>query len=125
LKTAYEVAIDKLEAAEPIPLMADPHGRYWEQPDRREILVDSTHALMSKDAFRRLLEYSASNPSGVYVGKMWKRHNGAFDFHFRARGGKPEWLLCWYGFSEKGPDWCSNQSRKIILLDRELPELAE
>jgi hypothetical protein len=48
---------------------------------------------------------------------MWKRHNGAHDFDFLRRGGKPEWLLCWYGVSNKGPDFVSNNYRIILLAD--------
>lgn len=103
-----------------IPPMTHPLGSHWKQPRTSEILLDDTHALMSRRTFDDLSEYSASNPSGVYEGKMWKREDGAFDREFLARGGKPEWLLCWYGESEK-PDHVSNNSRKIILLDGDLP----
>lgn len=59
-----------------IPPITDPMGRNWGQPDSSLITLDKTHALMSMATFNRLAEYSASNPSGVYVGKMWKRHDG-------------------------------------------------
>jgi hypothetical protein len=120
VKTAYEVGLDKLEAKEPIPRMTDPLGAYWQQPDRSKILVDATHALMERSTFEELAEYSATNPSGAYEGKMWKRHDGAFDFKFLARGGKPTWMLCWFGMSDK-PGYVSNHHRKIILVDGELP----
>jgi hypothetical protein len=125
VKTAYELAIEKLEAAEPIPRITDPQGTSWRQPDRSEILIDETHALMTAATFKELAEYSASKPTGVYPGKMWKRHDGAFDFEFMTRGGVPEWLLCWYGESQIGPGFCSNHHRKIILVDGELPGLNE
>lgn len=120
MKTAYEVAIDKLEEREPIPQITDPLGKSWLQPDRSEIVLDETHALMSLETFERLAEYSATKPTGVYEGKMWRRHDGAFDVEFRARGGKPEWLLCWYGKCDN-PDHVSNNYRKIILVEGELP----
>ncbi len=104
-----------------IPPITEPLGRYWEQPDLSAILIDDEFALMSRKTFDALSEYSASRPSGVYPGKMWKRHDGAFDRNFLAHGGKPEWLLCWYGESEIGPGYCSNHGRKIILLDGDLP----
>lgn len=103
-----------------IPPITDPMGRNWEQPRPGEILVDETHALMTRDAFEQLAEYSSTRPSGVYPGKMWKRHDGIYDHAYLAAGGKPEWLLCWYGESEKGPGWCSNHHRKILLVDGEL-----
>lgn len=119
MKTAYEVALDKLEALELIPLITDPLGKHWKQPDRSEIELDDTHALMSFATFEKLAEYSGTRPTGVYPGKMWRRHDGVFDGDFRARGGKPTWLLCWYGNS--APGYCSNHHRVIILLDGELP----
>lgn len=56
---------------------------------------------LSMTQARALLEYSASNPSGVTVGKMWRRHNGAFDHRFIAAGGKPRWVICRY---EEAPE---------------------
>lgn len=103
-----------------IPPITDPLGRHWDQPPTSDILLDDTHALMTTRTFEDLLEYSATNPTGAYEGKMWRRHDGAFDREFRARGGKPVWLLCWYGESDK-PDHVSNNSRAIILLDGDLP----
>jgi hypothetical protein len=120
MKTAYEVAIDKLEAQEIIPLMTHELSSAWNQPDRSEIALDDKYALMTRRTFDQLNEYSASNPTGAYEGKMWKRHDGKFDYIFLVRGGMPEWLLCWYGRSEK-PGYVSNNSRKIILVDGELP----
>lgn len=55
-----------------IPAMTHPLGKHWKQPEVDEITIDDTHALMSQRAFDKLLEYSASRPSGVYEGKMWK-----------------------------------------------------
>jgi len=120
MQTSVEIVLEKLEAQEPIPRMTHPYGRHWEQPERSEILIDDTHALMTCAAFKRLKEYSATNPTGAYEGKMWKRHDGSFDYKFLAAGGKPVWLLCWYGRDEN-PDFVSNNHRKIILVDGELP----
>lgn len=86
-----------------IPLITDPMGYYWTQPHTTEIAIDDTHALMSKAAFDRLYEYSHSQPTGVYVGKMWRRLQDG------------EWWLCWFGESEKGPNYCSNNYRKILI----------
>jgi hypothetical protein len=79
------------------PNVIPPPERKMDQPDRRDIIVDDTHALMSKSAFDKLPEYSATMPTGVYVGKMWKRHDGVYDSAFRASGGVPDWKLVWYG----------------------------
>lgn len=55
-----------------IPPMTHELGRNWKQPDRGEILVDDTHAVMTKATFDKLANYSFSAPSGVYEGKMWR-----------------------------------------------------
>lgn len=100
----------------PIPEMTDPLGSGWRQPSRGDIEIDSDSALMSQASFDLLPEYSATNPSGVYPGKMRKRHDGSFDRAFLARGGKPVWLLCWYDFSERGLEWCATRSRRILIV---------
>jgi len=69
---------------------------------------------MSQTIFDELPEYSASRPSGVYEGKIWKRNNGAFDEMFLAKGGAPEWQLRWFGLSDK-PNCVSNHTRKIVI----------
>jgi hypothetical protein len=97
-----------------IPPMTDPMGLHWRQPDPALILTDDTHALMSQTTFDKLSEYSCTTPSGCYPGKMWKRHDGLYDPKC-----KPEdrcWYLAWYGVSEKGPDWCSNNYRQVIIM---------
>jgi hypothetical protein len=48
--------------------------------------------------FNRLPEYSASNPTGVIIGKAWRRHNGVHDHGFRNRGGIPFWVIVRYEF---------------------------
>ena len=85
-----------------IPEMTDPLSRYWKQPDRSEILVDDTHAIMTKKTFEKLANYSMSNPTGIYEGKMWRSEY------------KDGWCLRWVGFSDI-PEKCFIMSRKIIL----------
>lgn len=102
--TALEIALDRAERLEVIPTITNPMGSGWKQPNRRDIVIDEKYAVMSKRNFDSLAEYSASQPSGVYEGKMWKRHNGAFD-----------------GFSDK-PNHVSNNFREILLSDGELPQ---
>lgn len=115
MRTQLQAAMDRADALEVIPPITDPLGRSWDQPDRRLILIDDTHALMTRDTFDALAEYSCSYPSGVYPGKMWKRHDGAFDARFLARGGKPIWMLMWFG-NHADPTLCSNHSRLILLV---------
>lgn len=68
-----------------IPPITDPLGRHWQQPPRERVLVDDTHAIMSRDDFNLVPVYQASLPSGTYAGKMWRKE-------FRG-----EWWLGWYG----------------------------
>jgi hypothetical protein len=98
----------------PIPPITDPLGQNWVQPERSRIHIDERYARMDRATFDRLPEYSATRPTGVYPGKMWKRHDGAFDHKFLREGGKPVWLLCWYGESDK-PGYCSNHHREILI----------
>lgn len=86
-----------------IPPMTHPLGKYWKQPKASDILIDDNNALMSNSSFEDLPIYSESQPTGVYPGKMWKWLN---------RG---KWWIAWFGYSEKGPDHCSNNYRKIII----------
>jgi hypothetical protein len=99
-----------------IPPIVHPLGTHWQQPSTKDILVDDKYALMSRAVFEALPEYSATKPTGVYEGKMWRRHDGAFDQRFLAGGGKPEWLLCWYGLCDD-PNSVSNNYRKILILE--------
>lgn len=96
-----------------IPPMTHPHGAHWEQPATSAILIDDTHALMSQATFKALPEYSGTNPTGVYEGKMWKRLNGLFDPNCQPEDRR--WMLCWYGLSDD-PKMVSNNSRRILLV---------
>lgn len=120
MKTAYEIALDRCEFLEAIPPITDPLGKSWNQPERSEILIDETHALMTRRTFDQLAEYSGSFPTGVYEGKMWKRHDGSFDREYLRHGGKPVWMLVWYGRCSK-PDHVSNNFRTIVLIDGDFP----
>jgi hypothetical protein len=104
----------------PIPPLVGYKYTSWKQPARDGIVIDPVYAIMSKSDFHGLMEYSTTIPSGVVVGKMWRRHNGAFDQGFIARGGKPIWLLCWYDVSERGIDWCTIKTRIILLSNADI-----
>lgn len=116
MRSTLDVALDRAELLEPIPLITDPMGKNWEQPHRSEILLDDTYAIMTRTSFNKLHEYSCSFPSGVYEGKMWKRYNGVYDHAFLARGGKPEWMLVWFGRHDD-PEKVSNNFRKILIVE--------
>lgn len=97
-----------------IPPMTDPLGKYWKQPSPDEILLDDEHALMTEATFKRLAEYSCSQPSGVYPGKMWRADNAAY-WPEKVKAGLHRHWLRWFGESED-PTMCSNNSRKILIV---------
>lgn len=69
-----------------IPLMTDPLGRHWKQPDDiRHAPMDDETVLLTPAQFAGLHEYSATLPTGVYPGKCWKRIE------------RQRVLLVWYG----------------------------
>lgn len=98
-----------------IPPITHPLGRGWRQPDSSSVIVTDTHALITERVFDDLHEYSGSQPSGVYEGKMWKGEwqpltvDGTF-----IHTGK--WWLRWFGYSDKA-DCVSNNQRRILILD--------
>jgi hypothetical protein len=122
MNSRVELAMARAEALELIPRITDPLGRSWEQPDRSEILLDDTHAVMTRRSFNKLHEYSGSFPTGVYPGKMWKRHDGGFDVAFRSGGGKPIWKLVWYG-RHANPLLVSNNFRDVLIVEDGAPIL--
>jgi hypothetical protein len=97
-----------------IPPITDPLGRHWRQPAATSILLDDSHAVMSAATFAGLAEYSGSFPSGVYVGKMWRRYDGLCDSKCAA----PDrvWLLCWFGECDI-PTKCSFNTRRILVAE--------
>ncbi len=97
-----------------IPAITDEMGKYWDQPNSENFLIDDTHVIMDMCDFMGLREYSASNPSGVYPGKMWKRHDGLYDSKCKVEDRR--WLLCWFGIVKDRPDLCSNNYREIIIV---------
>lgn len=105
LSTSVELVMRAPVLREPntIPPMTDPMGRHWDQPDVSVFLIDDTHAVMTQRDFDSLHNYSHTLPTGCYPGKAWR---------CLCEDG---WWLVWYDYSEKGPGWCSNQWRKIII----------
>lgn len=88
-----------------IPAMTDPLGRHWQQPGADSILIDDTHAIMDRQTFDSLADYSRSVPSGVYPGKMWKA--------IMEDGQK---FLRWYGIAD---DFrlCTCNEREILIAE--------
>jgi len=102
-------------ACNELPALDSPYGPgAWKQPPREAITIDSTHALMTRQTFEQLAEYSGSMPSGVYPGKLWRRHDGIHDARFDP-GRVCPWLLCWYG-PAPDPKQCSINFREVLLV---------
>jgi hypothetical protein len=99
-----------------IPPITDPMGKYWGQPSLDRITLNETHAFMDAEAFDELRDYSCSQPTGVYPGKMWKHSNA---YYRKTEKGEPlRWWLRWYGEARE-PEMigkmCSNHAREIIV----------
>lgn len=82
-----------------IPLITEPMGKYWTQPNPEEMAVDATHALVYDSAWGKLKNYELSLPSGCYPGKVWRCGN----------------LLRWYG-PENSNGRCAIEQRIIVLV---------
>jgi hypothetical protein len=97
-----------------IPPITDPLGQYWEQPSREEILIDDDYALMNSQTLSRLHDYSTTDPTGVYEGKMWRgreviRQGQKLCFSDR-------WILRWFGLSDD-PGKVSYNQRIILIVE--------
>lgn len=55
-----------------IPPMTHPWGQVWKQPDRNNLVLDDKYAVMYRRDFEMLPDYTGSEPTGKYNGKMWK-----------------------------------------------------
>lgn len=84
--------------------MTDPLGKHWDQPDREEIAISTYCASMRDATFLNLPEYSASIPTGMYAGKMWRANCGDC------------WELRWYE-DNPNPKLITIKSKAIIITD--------
>lgn len=107
IPTSLEIAMARGDrAVSPIPQMTDKLGAYWKQPHRNAIEIDDKHAYMSHQTFEALLDYSNSQPTGVYVGKMWRAEYNS------------GWHLCWFG-RDPTPGFVSNNYRLIVIMSEQ------
>ena len=67
---------------------------------------------ISRRTFDSLHEYSCTNPTGVYPGKVWKRD---LRFGLHTKDSKPVWVLCEYVSS--GPDHCRTEFRRPEIVE--------
>lgn len=91
-------------AADYIPPITSPLGRFWEQPKREDILMDDQYAIMTMETYRRLHEYNTTYPTGVYEGKMWSTFHPLHGMYLR-----------WWAPTED-PKMCKVLFRKIIVV---------
>ena len=104
------------------PPITHPMGSGWRQPDPSRMAFDETHVVLFERDFFELHEYSTSLPSGVYGGKMWRRHDGAhLAAQYRRQGvdlrfaPEPAWLVCWFEPCAD-PSKCAVATRKVLLV---------
>lgn len=112
-----------------IPEIEGNLGRSWNQPKRNHISIeikdtsneigtslsvppkyDLIHAYMSQAHMQQLSNYSRSQPTGVYPGKMWRGQ-------YTDLAGLERWYLCWYDEVKGRPDMCCTKSVPILLTD--------
>lgn len=67
---------------------------------------------IKRKVFESLLEYSTSNPTGTFVGKVWKRDLNVF----RKNGPDPDWRIC---------EYVDHPDPKLIGIDYRIPEIIE
>lgn len=84
-------------------------------PQRGTCIEDAEIAIMDGTYFDGLAEYSCSMPSGVYIGKRWKRNDTAYN-HLRGLSPAPSrWVM---GEYEKtaDPHKAATRWREIVVL---------
>jgi hypothetical protein len=69
----------------------------------------------SIEDMRRLPEYSATNPTGVFPGKVWRRHDGLYDRNARLNGLQPRWIICTYEEIPDDPTMCKNGRYRPVV----------
>ena len=97
-----------MNAEQVIPKITDPLGKHWEQPARKHIELDDTHALMSEQTFLGLANYTSSQPTGIYPGKMWR---GQY-----LKKGEKVWKLHWVELDPDDDKYCFIRSRFILVV---------
>jgi len=78
------------------------------------ILVDETHAVMTRAQLTQLMEYSTTTPDGVVPGKRWRRRARPGDQDYPATA----WWLCeYYAGTGAQAHLCGTIYRAILLVD--------
>lgn len=78
---------------------------HWDNPRREDILaIDKDYVIMTRGAFAKLPDYTASEPTLKYNGKMWRMNTK-----------KDGWLFCWCNNSDG--QFIDINYRKVLFLD--------
>lgn len=88
-----------------IPPMTHPWGQVWRQPDSKNIVLDKDYAVMSKKDFNLLPDYTKSEPTGKYNGKMWKGEYRGI------------WYLFWCHDENSVDNTIYISNREILIVD--------
>lgn len=102
-----------------IPPIINPKGKHWDQPANiRDAPMNDTHVLLTRAQLRGLMEYSNSQPSGVYDGKCWRSYHRHLPpgVEAMARGQLPgTWYLKWFRPHDTDPRYCTTEVRTVII----------
>lgn len=95
---SYVVAC-KLQEKPVIPNILDPRGKSWDQPDKAKMYFEQDYSMvrMTEKILLLLHDYSYSQPTGVYPGKMWRSAH--------KENGVMKHCLHWFSESDN-PDEC-------------------
>jgi hypothetical protein len=100
-----------------IPLMnatTDPMSKNWNQTSPSLFFVGREYIFITKAVFDQMPEYSCSDPTGVYPGKMWvscpEMYNHMYPTPLRG------WFLCWFIEAPYNPAKCIRISRPVHVI---------
>ena len=84
-------------------------------PKRGICIVDDETAIMDRVYFEEMAEYSCSMPTGVFLGKRWKRDDTAYN-HLRGKPPEPpHWVMGEYVKSDD-LKMAATKWREVIVL---------
>lgn len=97
-----------------IPPITDPMSRSW--PVRNtDVTVFRDKAIVTQRVFDLLPEYSTTQPTGVYPGKIWKSNEWHWDPTKQFRVSTDRWHLCWFDDVPDKPGYCRTLSLLISV----------
>jgi len=88
----------------PVPPITCELGKSWRQPNPHNFVWDDDCVAMSREDYERLHTYDCTDPTGIYEGKMWKRHSGG------------KCYLCYITDCPGHPDFCTIHRIELIVI---------